>query len=291
MTNTLPNRNVVVPASILIFAGASSVATAFLGVLDDALLLSPLVLALPIGYGILVGNENSRLLARVGCGVMLAGVCVGLVMLAVYAVREQVEESISQGNMISPIMWTILSLIVFLGLRKDRVGDWFRERRNPAFARSCTLAISLLAGAHTAENYFNARELQSQMSRAFPVHVRFKPVDSETGDGLRSIALPLSIQGSDRRQRHDVTESTLPRLGFGSMATSDGLEVIARGILLEPTQILIEADGYEEVHVTIDQKTETDFQVPMVKREVEPQDSQENSASSAHKVHINAPSP
>ena len=264
MTETLPNRSVFFAAIILIFVGASSLVTLVIGLFCDALCLDPTILGLPLGYGILVGHETSRHVARFGAGCLLVILVVGFSLALAYYLNGWERELVTCSAHFSTALVTLASLLVFCGLQKERAAGWFFAPRASGFARNCTLTVGLLAIALTIDQHLESQEYKSQIERSFLIQTRIKLVDAEDGTGISSVSMPSQILTSQREG--------LAKLTYATRATRDGIEIHVNGILVQPTKLTFGADGYRNADVMLDRKTKGVIRLNMVRGETEPSD-------------------
>lgn len=271
-----PEEAVAVVGSLVVMLGVNAVVRILSGESFDFTFF-----ALWFGYGLWQGKKNSRgvVLAFSVLALLLVGLAGGFVIVrevartwslafSFQASLESMEVAETGTEQIAFVsMLTLLAYIVWTLTQKD-VKELF-QREEPIISHprplflSVILISSLLLGTLTLAEKKREAEEKQFVQDLFHYQVEVKVYDSVTGERLEGI----SVQGPEYNSSRNIEiRKYFPRGTTSVRHDSEGLIYnIFHGLAVDPVEIMLSAEGYEQQTLTITEETEDELRVELVR--------------------------
>lgn len=263
--SAVPPRHVCIAGALLISLGTWALMDVLVKLLGGKVSLEITILYLPIGYGILLGKESSRVLGRVFAIIGLL-VCLGVFALVRYGYFNTSGDDLGRewGLTFATVapMFVMGYVYIVLGMNRYRV--WFTEiQKVEVDAR--TIFWSVVTASVLAAGSYHLSKWQSQLAaqKSFVYHVAVKPYDNTTGDGLRSIRYDVA-----EIKKASMGELDLPQPVISTQAADNQVILHLLGAATNAFEFTLKCDGYGDQKVSVERSNAgtKEIRVPMEPR-------------------------
>ncbi|MBK8095294.1 MAG: hypothetical protein IPK32_25805 [Verrucomicrobiaceae bacterium] len=255
--NSFPPRHICIAGSLLIAAAVGSVTEMLVSWSKGGLNLNLGFLAMPIGYGLLIGRPISRKLALFFSGIALLFIGAGGLWLFLTSFALPYPDS----NFFV-IEWSIIAaccLYVFIVLITKQHREWFEATKaeNPPLKSFCWSVAVVTAVLHITTKTL-LWWTEETLSQVYSIHTKVTPYNIKTGEGLKS----LSFESAQiKSEVHGKVR--MPKLSVSSQSGGEGMELEFSGVAVQPVTVTLKSEGYQANPIILNAETESELRIPM----------------------------
>lgn len=260
--DSLPPRSICIAGGLVIAAGVSALVGMVASLFAGSFAWDVGFVAIPIGFGVLMGKESARAWAT------FFSVVIFLLFLVVmgFAISEYIKkpEQMQQPNDIRQNLCLFLvggsCLYVWNVLARKSNRYWYEgegaeQKKGKGLAWSVAIVLVVVCSMQTVERW----SMKEQFERIFPVRTTVELFDAKTGEGLSTPMYDI-----DQNKSRFEWEPSLPPVWVNHASNDTGGRLLEfSGMATSPIDITLRSEGYLDTSITLDSESESKVEVLM----------------------------
>lgn len=257
-----PPRHICIVGALCISTGIGSVIGMIVGLIGETFTFDLGFVAIPIGYGILIGRASSRRWAIFFAviGFLLGSGFGGWAFFEHFTGRDTLPYPDATYVAVELVLALAGCIYVVLVLTRKVYDEHFESIAEPtAPLKSIAWAVSVTSAVLLGSYYASEWWIGETHARIFPFRVTVAPYDAKNGEGLNSISYDSDHLSISSRSKPDF-----PKVDVSFVSSQEGMRLEFSGIATGPVEFTIRSEGYQDTPITLHQGSDDEIRLAML---------------------------